>query len=59
MKPPKPKSAKRPTSSHVRKAGKRRPNARTTYPDRGYLKAIESTLTEWTSPEDEAAWRDF
>jgi AbrB family looped-hinge helix DNA binding protein len=24
-----------------------------------YLKAVERTLTEWTSPEDEAAWRDL
>ena len=25
----------------------------------GYLKAVERTLTEWSSPEDEAAWRDL
>jgi AbrB family looped-hinge helix DNA binding protein len=24
-----------------------------------YVKAVERTLTEWTSPEDEAAWRDL
>lgn len=24
-----------------------------------YLKGVERTLTEWTSPEDEAAWRDL
>jgi len=24
-----------------------------------YLKAVGHTLTEWTSPEDEAAWRDL
>ncbi len=24
-----------------------------------YLKSVQTTLTEWTSPEDEAAWRDL
>lgn len=23
-----------------------------------YLRAVAETLTEWSSPEDEAAWRD-
>ncbi len=25
----------------------------------GYLQAIEGTLAEWRSPEDEKAWRDL
>ena len=24
-----------------------------------YLRAVAETLAEWTSPEDEAAWRDL
>lgn len=24
-----------------------------------YLKGVERTLSEWSSPEDEAAWRDL
>jgi AbrB family looped-hinge helix DNA binding protein len=24
-----------------------------------YLKAVERTLSEWSTPEDEAAWRDL
>lgn len=24
-----------------------------------YLKSVQATLTEWASPEDEAAWRDL
>jgi AbrB family looped-hinge helix DNA binding protein len=27
--------------------------------DRAYLKALESTLNEWQSPEDEEAYRDL
>ena len=26
--------------------------------DDRYLRAVADTLTEWNSPEDEAAWRD-
>ena len=25
----------------------------------GYLRAVAETLSEWNSPEDEAAWRDI
>jgi len=27
--------------------------------DDGYLRAVQSTLSEWNSPEDEEAWRDL
>lgn len=25
----------------------------------GYLRGLSETMTEWTSPEDEEAWRDL
>jgi AbrB family looped-hinge helix DNA binding protein len=27
--------------------------------DRDYLNAVQATLEEWSSPEDEEAWRDL
>lgn len=33
--------------------------ARAEVPDRSYLKALQSTLSEWASPEDAAAYDDL
>ena len=37
----------------------RRDDPEATRPVDPYLSGLSATLTEWNSPEDEAAWRDL